>query len=349
MLCLLPVLLGASGFISGSETALFFLNHHQRLELSRSGGLAGGIVSRLLGETRALLITLLLCNMVLNVLYFVITTVLILRLRENSTIGAVGVGAASGAALLTLIMIGEVTPKLLAARLAVPWSKLAAVPLMVVHRTVGPLRLVLSVFVITPLARLIAPRHRPPALSPDELEALLGISEAQGVIDQGEEQLLQQVLELGQLTVKHLMTPRVEIAAFDLANDPADLIDLIRRTRFSRIPVYHGDVDHVAGIVHARQALLQRPATPAALTPLVREAQFVPEQQRADRLLLTFRRTGTTFAIVVDEYGGTAGLVTLEDVVEHMVGRMPGPPGRPGRPGPPASDAALGARNGGRT
>ena len=332
MLCSLPVLLAASAFFSGSETALFFLSSHQRLELRRSGGLAGSIVWRLLAETRALLITLLLGNMSVNVLYFVITTLLLLRLKNQGGAGTAAMGVVSVAVLLILILIGEVTPKLLATRVAVTWSKLVAVPLMLVHRAVGPLRWVLNLFVITPLARLIAPRHKPAGLSSPVLEALLRISAAQGVIDRGEEQLLQQVLELGQLRVRDVMTPRVDVEAFDLANDPADLIALIRRTHLSRIPIYESDVDHIVGVARARQVLLRRPTTRAELTALIQPARFVPEQQRADRLLLTFRQTGTTFALVVDEYGGTAGLVTLEDVVEQMVGQIAGPRGVPDAP-----------------
>ena len=325
MLCLLPVLLVASGFLSGSETALFFLNRHQRFELSRAGSVAGKIVTQLLSETRTLLITLLLGNMVINVLYFVITTVLILRMKRHTEHGAVAVTVASIAVLVTLILCGEVMPKLLAARAAVRWSKLAAIPLMLVHRAVTPVRSLLNMLVITPLARLIAPQSATPELSAKELETLLQISQSRGVIDHGEEQLLQQVLELGQLTVRDLMTPRVDIEAFDIADDPSDLIELIRRTRLSWIPVYRDDLDHVTGIVRARHVLLHRPDSTGELAKLVQPVQFVPEQQHGDQLLLTFRRTGATFAIVVDEYGGTSGLITLEDAVEHMVGHIAGP------------------------
>jgi putative hemolysin len=322
LLVLLPLLLAASGFFSGSETALFNLSAHERLTLRRSGGLTGAVVLRLLANTRHLLITLMLANMVLNVLYFIITTVLILKLKKTGTLGTFGVGLVSLGVLLALILGGEVVPKLLATRLALTWSKLAAVPLMFVHRTILPLRLFLNTLVITPLARLIAPRRKPQALTPQELEALLSISEAQGVIDQSEEQLLQKILELGQLTVRDVMTPRVDIQAFDQDDDTGDLLALIERTHRRRIPVYQGDIDHVVGVVSARQILLRRPQTRADLLRLIDPAQFVPEQQHADRLLLAFRQSGTTLALVVDEYGGTAGLVTLEDVVEQMVGQI---------------------------
>lgn len=325
MIGVLPLLLAASGFISGSETALFSLSDHQRLTLKRSGAASGTMIDGLLADTRGLLITLMVGNMVVNVLYFIITTVLIIRLQKDGQIGALAMTAISILVLIMLILCGEVLPKLVASHTRVGWSRLAALPLTAIHRGFGPLRAILSALVITPLARLIAPRTKPPQLSPEELESLLTLNEQRGIIDASEEQLLQQVLELGQLKARHLMKPRVDIRAFDLNEDPAELLALVRETRLSRIPVYRGDLDHLEGVVYARQLLLRRPSTTDDLKPLVRQLEFVPEQQRLDRLLVDMRKTGTTFAVVVDEYGGTAGLITLEDIVEHMVGDIAGP------------------------
>lgn len=325
MLLALPFLLIASGFFSGSETALFSLSRHQRLQMARSKGLVGGAVTTLLVETRGLLITLLLGNMTINVLYFVISSVLLIQLSRRETSGAALLAIASVLPLIALILLGEVLPKLLAARLSMAWSKFVALPLLMVHRLISPVRVASSLAVITPLARLIAPRTAPPSLSSQELESLLALSQNQGVIDPGEQQLLEQVLDLNQLRVRDLMTPRVDIKAFDIVDDPSALTTLIRETRLRHIPVYRGTLDDVQGLIYARQALLDPPRTRTAVQQLVKQVRFVPEQQRVDRLLLEMRKSGSTFAIVVDEYGGTAGLVTIEDVVEHMVGHIPGP------------------------
>ncbi|MFW6060186.1 MAG: hemolysin family protein [Phycisphaeraceae bacterium] len=324
-LLLLPVLLVASGFFSGSETALFSLSQHQRVRLARDEHLTGRTITTLLAETRSLLITLLLGNMTINVLFFVISSVLLLQLQRTDWAGAVIVTLASVLPLLAIILLGEVLPKLIAARLTVGWARFCALPLYVVHRVIAPVRIFAHVAVITPLARLIAPRRTVPALSEDELESLLTLSQRQGLIDPDEEQLLQQVLELSQLKVRDLMVPRVDMRAFDLESDPAELVELARTHGMSQIPVYEGDLDHIAGVVHARQLLLREPTTRDDVRKLVRQVKFVPEQQRGDQLLVEMRKTGATFAIIVDEYGGTAGLVTLEDVVEHMVGDIAGP------------------------
>ncbi len=325
MLVTLPVLLMASAFFSASETALFSLTRHQRVRLKRSRSLAAASVGTLLNETRDLLITLLLSNMTVNVLYFVVSTVLLIRMRRDHNAGALLMAVLTVAPVLGLIILGEVLPKLFATRMAMQWSQWAALPLLVVHRALWPVRRVLGAFIVAPLARLIAPRNRPAALSAEELQTLLDLSKQYGVIDTEEEHLLQQVLELSQLRVHDLMTPRVDMEGFDLNDDPSALIELIRRTRLSRIPVYVDDIDHIEGVIYARQALLRMPRSREDVKKLVRQVKFVPEQQRADQLLVDLRKTGMTFAIVVDEYGGTAGLVTLEDVVEHLVGHIAGP------------------------
>ena len=328
VLAVLPGLLVASGFFSGTETALFSLTRHQRTQLARQKGLAAHAVTGLLGQTRELLITLLMGNMTVNVLYFTLTAVL---LHEWTGDGEAGWGLPGWAAvvlavvpLLGIVVLGEVLPKLVAAKLPMRWSRVAGVPLLVVHRVLTPVRVVASVAVITPLARLIAPASRPPELDAGELESMLRLSQRHGVIDPGEEELLQGVLDLSQLRVRELMVPRVDVVAFDLDRDPGELIEMIRRDRLRHVPVYDGDLDSVRGMVYGRQVLLKRPTTRQEVQRLIRQVRYVPELQRADRLLIDMRKTGTTFAIAVDEYGGTAGLITLEDVVEHLVGDIAG-------------------------
>lgn len=324
MLLCLPVLLVLSGFFSGSETALFSLTRHQRAQLKTSGTLAGTVVTTLLAETRALLITLLMGNMTVNVLYFVVSTKLLLLAREAHWLSPVALGAASLAPLLVVIIFGEVLPKLVAARASVVCSRLAAVPLLAVHRAIAPIRLAASVLVITPLARLIAPSGRPESLSADELASLLELSQRQGVIDPQEQRILRQALDLGRVKVDELMTPRVDIQAFDLDSDPGELVELFKRTNLRQAPVYRKSLDHIEGFITARRALLYPPGSRLELNSLVEPATFVPQQQRADQLLAQLRRDGKTIAVVVDEYGGTAGLVTLEDAAEHLVGDIAG-------------------------
>jgi putative hemolysin len=273
-----------------------------------------------------------LTNVTINVAYFVICTVLLMHAHEDNRLGKVTAGVLSVASLLTLILLGEVLPKLLAARLTARWVQFTALPLMAVHRLLTPLRIVFGVLILAPLSRLIAPQTKPQRLSPDEFESILEQSRQRGAIDRQEEHLLQQVLELSQLKVRDLMIPRVDIKAFDLEHDPAQLFDLVGTSRYRHIPVYRRNLDQIEGVVHTRQLLLTPRGDHQAISKLVRQVYFVPEQQRADQLLAHFRRSGTKFAIVVDEYGGTAGMITLEDVVEHLVGQIAGPDEMPQPP-----------------
>lgn len=324
MLVLLPVLVAASGFFSGSETALFSLTRHQRARFDRSDSVTARTILTLLTETRALLITLLLGNMTINVLYFVISSVLLIKAGESGRFNGTSLAALTVAPLLGIILLGEVMPKLIASRMPDRFATLIALPLLLVHRVLAPLRIASSALVITPLSRLLTPSAPSPDLSPEELESMLQLSRHHGVIDHGEQRVLEQVLELSQLKVRNLMVPRVDMQAFDLDDTPEALLRMIRTTRLRHIPAYRGDLDNIVGLIYSRQAMLARPTTSADVEKLVRQIKFVPELQRADQTLIELRKTGTTFAIAVDEYGGTAGLITLEDLVEHLVGNIPG-------------------------
>lgn len=324
LLLALPVLVICSGLFSGSETALFSLTPHQRARLAKTQSLPAQAATRLLSQTRALLVTLLISNMLINVLYFTLSTLLLDRWLERGTIGG---GLAVGGAMATLmgvILFGEVLPKQIAAQKALAWSTWVAVPLLAVHRVISPVRAAAQTLIITPLARLIAPPSRPPELSPDELETMLTLSRRRGVIDLNEQQLLQQVLELGQIKVRDLMVPRVDIHGHDIHAPAKELYELAAQTRLRHLPVYDRELDTVLGVALSREIILNPPKNAQAIRKILRPAHFVPEIATADQLLAKLRDAGVTFAMVVDEYGGTAGLVTLENVVEHIVGDIPG-------------------------
>ncbi|WP_428390033.1 hemolysin family protein [Mucisphaera sp.] len=324
MLASLPVLIAASAFFSGSETSLFSLTKHQRLMIERRGGASAVAVATLLAETRGLLITLLLGNMTVNVLFFAISAAAAIRVGEKAWSTGWLLTALAILPLIVIVLLGEVAPKLVAARARMTWARYASVPLLAVHRLITPIRVVAQHGVITPLARLVAPAGGVDALSADELESLLRLSEHHGVLDSEEERLLQQVLELGQLRVEDLMIPRVDVKSFDLASSAEELMDLIRETGLRHIPVTDGSLDQVVGLLYSRQVLVARPETAEDVRKLIRQVRFVPAVAAVDRLLVELRKSGTTFAMVVDEYGGTAGLITLEDVAEHMVGDIAG-------------------------
>ncbi|MEM6551549.1 MAG: hemolysin family protein [Planctomycetota bacterium] len=339
MLLVLPALLAASGFFSGTETALFSIGRHQQRQLERSKKVADAAAVRLLAETRPLLITLMMGNMVINVSYFAVSTAALFRVQAmlaESGASGLWVGALTPVPLVAVILLGEVLPKIVAARLTLRWARTMSVPMLLVHRGIAPVRWVADKLAITPLARLLTPPEEARAFDASELASLLGLSRSKGVIDAAEQRLLRQVLELGRVRVREVMVPRVAVRAFNIEDPVEDLLALMRETRLRQVPVYDGELDKVLGVAYTKQVLLRPPSDSAGLMKLVRGVKFVPEQQRADQLLTDLRKTGTTFAVVVDEYGGTAGLITLEDVVEFLVGDIPGEFEGEGEEGPEA-------------
>ncbi|MHC4414009.1 MAG: hemolysin family protein [Planctomycetota bacterium] len=320
LLALLPALLVLSGFFSGSETALFALTATERMGLRRGDSFGGRAVEALLADQRLLLITVLLGNMTINVLYFVISSVLLMR----STTGLIGGFLLAAASLVLIILLGEVLPKLLANSRRAAFAAFVAPPLLALHQLIGPLRIGLDRAIVAPLSRLTAPTEAPPRLNREELAALVAISEREGVIDDQERRILHDVITLSQQKVRDVMTPRVRIVAVPATASRRDVVSLVERTRFTNLPVYEGDLDHITGMLQVRQYLLDegnRSRPPADFTSPVR---FVPEIAALDQLLTHFRETGTQVAIAVDEYGGTAGVVALEDVVEEVVGDIVG-------------------------
>ncbi|MHB1155765.1 MAG: hemolysin family protein [Phycisphaerales bacterium] len=316
----LPLLLIASAFFSGCETALFSLTTHQRTRLARSNSVNGRMVGQLLADPQMLLITLLLGNATVNVLYFVISSVLLLQLDPEKH--GLYIAAGTLGPLLLVIGFGEMLPKLVANQSPLRWVKLTTLPLYALHRVIGPLRILFGQFIIAPLGRLVSPAGAPPALSADELEALVEVSQHRGVINRTEEQTLREVVQLGHQKIRDIMIPRVDVVGIGMDATSEEIRRIIDQKRLTRIPVYRLDLDHIQGLLYSRQFLLAQRTGNQDWHKLIRRVHFVPELQRVDQLLAEFRRTGLHLAMVVDEYGGTAGLVTLKDVVERLLGEV---------------------------
>ena len=319
---IMALLLVASGFFSGTETALFSLTRGQihRLRQSRP---AGRLVASLMRRPRQVLNTLLLSNMLVNVAFTGISAVMILDMKQAHLLSMWQAGLVSLVPLLALILIGEVTPKMLAFVLAESWAVLTAGLLIVVRRILWPVLAVLDVLMVLPITRLLAPRPEAgAAITAEELGALLDLSAKRGIIDHDAGEMLQEIAELDDLRVSDIMVPRVDLVAYNIAAPNEGLVGLFRKTRLRRIPVYAGDIDNILGVVHAKRLLLA-PATP--LGELVVKVPFVPAAGSVERTLLQLRVAKSQLAIVVDEYGGTAGLVTLEDILEEIVGDIPSP------------------------
>jgi len=322
----MAVLLTVSGFFSGTETALFSLTRGQLYRLRNSRG-AGRLAARLMAQPNRTLNRLLLGNLLVNVAYAGLSALLVLDLPPGPPWVAPVVSLVP---LLALILLGEVTPKLVAHALGETWAVPAAAPLVLIGRVLAVPLWILEYFLVGPMTRIAAPASAGKAhIEADELASVLALSAKRGIISHDANALLQEIVDLTDLRVADVMVPRVDMIAYDMDAPRAGLIDLFRRTGLRRIPVYEGDIDHVTGLVHAKRLLFQaqRP-----LRQIVGPVVFVPEAGNVERLLAQFRVRRVQTAIVVDEYGGTAGLVALEDVLEEIVGDIPDPDESPEAP-----------------
>jgi CBS domain containing-hemolysin-like protein len=319
-LAALVVLIAASGLLSASETALFSLTRQQLAHFRQSPRLGAQLVLRLREDPASLLATILLGNTTVNILLFSILAVTAGALAGGSALWTPVVGLSG---FLVVVVFAEILPKLVALVLSVALAPIVALPLRLLEIVTAPLRWVMTHVLVEPLVRIAAPTHAPgPNIRPEELQELVNVSQATGLIDGRENTMLHQLMELTHCRVGHLMVPRVDVVAFDLDGDPASLPALIQSSRLLKIPVYRGNIDQVFGLLDTK-AFLLHPGRP--VEEMIRPVHFIPEQASVEALLQHYRSTGSQLAMVVDEYGGLAGVVAMEDVVEEIVGELYAP------------------------
>ena len=314
----LLVLIVCSALVNGAETAVFCLSRGEMFRLRHDVRRVARLVPVLMRDPSSVLTSILLSNTIIQVLYFVTGSLLILRIEQEVDHGGLWGMAAAVTTFLAIVLLGEIMPKTAAFLSPLKAAPLVAPALTMLIRVARPIHRFLSLLLVGPLTRVLAPtRRRQGELSADELANLLALSQKRGLIGQDQTELLQEVLDLTGLKAGDVMVPRVDIVAYDVNGLPAGLLELVRQRRVTKVPVYEGDRDHVVGVVQAKH-LLMAPERP--VRELLSPVQFVPETARLERVLLQFRASGSQMGIVVDEYGGTAGLITLESVLEEIVG-----------------------------
>jgi putative hemolysin len=255
--------------------------------------------------------------MVVNVLYYAVASVLIIRMKYYGGL------AAAFTALLTffaLILFGEILPKSMAYANSRALSVSAALPAFACLKVFAPLEFTFKVLVLEPAMRLLlGPGRKPKDISVHEFKSLIETIRRQGLISADENRLLAEVIELGFLKVRNVMRPRVDMIACAVTDSSQTARQKMEKHRLTKIPVYVGEKDNIVGLVHLRQILLK---PDCSLDRIVQKVNFVPEQKTVESLLEFFRRSQTDTAVVVDEYGGIAGSVCLEDIAEELLGQI---------------------------
>jgi CBS domain containing-hemolysin-like protein len=321
---LLLFLLVCSGIVSGSETALFGLSRLELRSFASGGGTLEKRARQLMQHPRRVLMTVLVANTAVNVLFFTISFILFERIGRTRPLAA-SVGGV--AALLAVILFGEILPKAVARAHAARFAPLVAPLVHGLQTVLAPVHFVLRVLLVEPLTRLLQPPRGPQdEVTVDELRALVEMSAHRGTIDSAENRMLQEIVALPGISVRSIMKPRVDVLAVPLDARPQQIRDKLRQTRLTKLPVYGRNLDDVRGLIYTRDLYLQEDVP---LAQLIRPVNFVPEQITLVQLIEHFRASRSQLAIVVDEYGGMAGLVALQDVLTQIVGDLPGPQAPP--------------------
>ncbi len=314
----------ASAFFSGTETAFFSLSELELSKLREEKGRASRRVIKLMNDSRKLLITILVGNTVVNIIAAIDATVLVTRLSRAYHFSE-GWAIFLEVVVVTLIILifSEITPKILAVRNSLNFALRVSPFVDFFYLLLYPVSSVLERFTDL-FKRALHIRTDAEFLSEEEIKTLIELGEEKGTIQSEERMMIDSIFEFGETTVKEIMVPRIDMVCIEVHASLKDLIRLIRERGHSRIPIYEGRIDNIRGIVHVKDLIpfLDKSAREVRLADLARPAYFVPESKKIDDLLREFQRQKVHMAIVVDEYGGTAGLVTLEDIIEEIVGEI---------------------------
>ncbi len=316
----LIALLIISAFFSGSETGLISLNRYRLRHLAGDKHRGAMRAERLLERPERLIGLILLGNNFVNILASAIATIIGIRM-----FGEAGVMIATAALTVVVLIFAEVTPKTLAAlhpeRLAFPSSYILEPLLKLFYPLVWVVNGVTAM--LLRLVGLSTEQESGQALSREELRTV--VNEAGAMIPQRHQKMLLSILDLEKATVEDIMIPRSEIVGIDLDDNWEDTLKVITGTQHTRLPVFRDGIDHVVGFVHMRNVLSRYrhgELNPESLQEVVREAYFIPEATPLNTQLLHFQQQRRRMGLVVDEYGEIQGLVTLDDILEEIVGEF---------------------------
>lgn len=317
----LIALLAGSFFFSGTETALTSLGEAKARQLRERLGRRGRVLTLWIEHPKKVLTALLIGNNLVNIAAAALTTQVALAL-----FGSAAVAIVTGVLTLVILIFGEITPKTLARENA----EHLAVPVLTLLRPFYVLFFPLSWLLVkltNVVSRAVGGGRKPPAVTSEDIDYLIGLGSRMGALEGVKRELLTSVLEFTDLLVKEIMIPRTQVVALDVGSRFSEVLEILEQTEHSRLPVFESTVDNVVGVLHVKDLLF------AARTGRIQEegfelrghlrpSYFVPEVMKVSRLMKEMQKRRTHLAVVVDEFGGTSGIVTLEDVVEEIVGEI---------------------------
>ena len=315
---MLIALLVLSALFSSSETALTTVNRIRIRTLAGQGDKRATTLLAVLQNPEKMLSVILIGNNVVNLYASSLATTVTLSL-----FGSKLVGVATGILTLAVLVFGEVAPKTMASRNAEQIALRAAGPVKCLMWLFTPL-----VFVVNNLARLVMKlfgADRPgkrELMTAEELRTIVQVGHEEGVIENSERKMIDNVFDFGDRSARDIMIPRIDMTCIDVEAGYDELMEVVREEKYTRIPVYKESADTIVGILNIKDLLFRAQDKPFRIAELMRKPLFTYEQKKTSELMVEMRKNYTNLAIVLDEYGVTAGMVTMEDILEEIVGEI---------------------------
>lgn len=313
----LIILLLFSAFFSSAETSLTTINKIKMRSLAEEGDKKAKMVIKLTDDSSKMLSTILVGNNIVNLSASSLTTAIAYNL------GGSAVAIATGIITVLILIFGEITPKTVATAKAEKLALAYAYPIRFIMIVLTPVSVVINALSRVFLFMLrVDPNAKLDTMTENELRTIVDVSHEDGVIEEEEKEMIYNVFDLGDAKAKDVMVPRVNVTFADVESSYTELLDIFREDKFTRLPVYEETTDNVIGTINMKDLLLFDSKKEFHIRDILREAYFTHEHKSISELLVEMRQASLNIAIVLDEYGETAGLITLEDILEEIVGEI---------------------------
>ncbi len=314
----LIVLLLLSAFFSSAETSLITVNQIRMRSLADEGNKKAARVLKITSNSSKMLSAILIGNNIVNIFASSLATTITLQLWGNKF-----VSLATGILTLLVLIFGEITPKTIATSHA---EKIAMAYSGVISLLIKVLTPV--IFIVNKLANGflfilgLDPSKKAASITEDELRTIVDVSHEEGVIEKEERQMIKNVFDFGDSQAKDVMIPRIDMTCISIDSRYDEIISVFRTDKYTRLPVYENSVDNVIGIINVKDLLLCEDKTSFNVRDILRKPYYTYEFKKTSELMEELKKTSNNFTIVIDEYGSTVGMITLEDLLEEIVGEI---------------------------
>ncbi len=316
-LAIVVILLLLSAFFSSAETALTTVSKMRVRTLAESGNRRAQVLAKVIENPGKLLSAILIGNNIVNLSASSLTTALVINIWGDKI-----VGVATGVLTLLILVFGEITPKTLATLYSEQLSMAYATIIYWLMVVATPFIFIMNRLSMGVLFLLrVDPKKKQESITEDELRTIVEVSHEEGVIESEEKKMINNVFDFGDARAKDVMVPRIDMVLIDVNASYDELLELFRQERYTRIPVYEETTDNVIGIINVKDLLLIENKEGFSIRDYLRQPLYTYEYKKIAELMVEMRETVTNnIVIVLDEYGSTAGLITLEDMLEEIVG-----------------------------